>query len=170
MPNRGIQTNLAKHIGGNKMVVRNNLNVPRSLFVGFDTLFEDLERIHSSARSSNNNYPPHNVVKIDEEKFLIELAIAGFTEDNIDISLKDGILKVSGEVVADEREYAYKGISSRKFEKSFRLSEFVVIDGADLKDGILVVNARVEIPEEQRPRKIEIGSAGASTKKRFIQE
>lgn len=84
------------------MVVRNNLNVPRSLFVGFDTLFEDLERIHSSARSNNNNYPPHNVVKIDEEKFLIELAVAGFTRDNIDIELKDGILRVSGEVEKDD--------------------------------------------------------------------
>ena len=110
------------------------------------------------------------MVKIDEEKFLIELAVAGFTEDNINIDLKDGILKVKGEVENDEREYAYKGISSRKFEKSFRLSEFVVIDGANLKNGILVVNARVEVPEERRPRKIEIGSAGASTKKRFIQE
>ena len=151
-------------------MVRNTLNVPRSLFVGFDTLFEDLERIHASARSGNDNYPPHNVVKIDEEKFLIELAIAGFKKSDIDIELKDGILKIKGEVEPTEREYAYKGISSRKFEKSFRLSEFVVIDGANLKNGILVVNARVEVPEERRPRKIEIGSAGASTKKRFIQE
>ena len=68
----------------------------------------------------------------------------------------------------DEREYAHKGISSRKFDKRFRLSEFVVIDGADLKDGILVVYARVEIPEEQRPRKIDIGSAGASKKKQYL--
>ena len=154
-------------IGGNKMV-RNTLNVPRSLFVGFDTLFEDLERIHSSARAGTDNYPPHNIVKIDEEKFLIELAVAGFKLDDIDIELKDGILKVKGEVGKDEREYAFKGISSRKFEKSFRLSEFVVIDGADLVDGILVVYARVEIPEEQRPRKIEIGSAGASKRKQYI--
>ena len=150
------------------MVVRNNLNVPRSLFVGFDTLFEDLERIHQSARSGNDNYPPHNVVKIDEEKFLIELAVAGFTKDDIDLELKDGILKIKGEVEKDERDYAYKGISSRKFEKSFRLSEFVVIDGADLQDGILVVYARVELPEEKRPRKIDIGSAGASKKKSFL--
>ena len=149
-------------------MVRNTLNVPRSLFVGFDTLFEDLERIHQSARSGTDNYPPHNVVKIDDEKFLIELAVAGFKEDDIDIQLKDGILKVKGEVEPTEREYAYKGISSRKFEKSFRLSEFVVIDGADLKDGILVVYARVELPEEKRPRKIEIGSAGASKKKQYL--
>ena len=79
-------------------MVRNTLNVPRSLFVGFDTLFEDLERIHASARSGNDNYPPHNVVKIDEEKFLIELAIAGFKKSDIDIELKDGILKIKGEV------------------------------------------------------------------------
>ena len=151
-------------------MVRNTLNVPRSLFVGFDTLFEDLERIHQSARSGTDNYPPHNVVKIDEEKFLIELAIAGFKEEDISLELKDGILKIKGEVASVSREYAYKGISSRKFEKSFRLSEFVVIDGADLKDGILVVYARVELPEEKRPRKIELGSAGESKKKEYLIE
>jgi|TARA_R100000231_G_C5254338_1_gene143732 molecular chaperone IbpA len=149
-------------------MVRNNLNVPRSLFVGFDTLFEDLERIHQSARSGTDNYPPHNIVRIDEEKFLIELAVAGFKEDGINVEVKDGILKVTGEMDKDERDFAFKGISSRKFEKSFRLSEFVVIDGADLKDGILVVYARVELPEEKRPRKIEIGSAGASKKKQYL--
>tara|TARA_B100000963_G_scaffold353234_1_gene367641 strand:+ start:2389 stop:2844 length:456 start_codon:yes stop_codon:yes gene_type:complete len=149
-------------------MVRNNLNVPRSLFVGFDTLFEDLERIHQSARSGSDNYPPHNIVRIDEEKFLIELAVAGFKEDGINVEVKDGILKITGEMDKDERDFAFKGISSRKFEKSFRLSEFVVIDGADLKDGILVVYARVELPEEKRPRKIEIGSAGASKKKQYL--
>ena len=149
-------------------MVRNNLNVPRSLFVGFDTLFEDLERIHQSARSGTDNYPPHNIVKIDEEKFLIELAVAGFKQDDIDVEVKDGILKISGEMGKDERDFAFKGISSRKFEKSFRLSEFVVIDGADLKDGILVVYARVELPEEKRPRKIKLGSAGASKKKEYL--
>jgi molecular chaperone IbpA len=152
-------------------MVRSTLNVPRSLFVGFESLFDELEGIHNSARSGNDNYPPHNIVKIDEEKFHIELAVAGFTEKDISLEVKDGILKVKGRVESDEkREYAFKGISSRKFEKSFRLSEFVVIDGADLENGILVVYARVEVPEERRPRKIEIGSAGASKKKEFIQE
>ena len=149
-------------------MVRNNLNVPRSLFVGFDTLFEDLERIHQSARSGTDNYPPHNIVRIDEEKFLIELAVAGFKDEDISVEVKDGILKISGEMGKDERDFAFKGISSRKFERSFRLSEFVVIDGADLKDGILVVYARVELPEEKRPRKIKLGSAGASKKKEYL--
>ena len=151
-------------------MVRSTMNVPRSLFIGFEPILNELERIHSAGRAQDN-YPPHNVVKVDDENFIIELAVAGFCQDDISIEVKDGILLVKGEHQADdEREYAHKGISSRKFEKSFRLSEFVVIDGADLENGILVVYARVEVPEERRPRKIEIGSAGASKKKEFIQE
>jgi len=151
-------------------MVRSTMNVPRSLFIGFEPILNELERIHSAGRSQDN-YPPHNVVKVDDENFIIELAVAGFSEDNISVEVKDGILLVKGSRDDDDnREYAHKGISSRKFEKSFRLSEFVVIDGADLVNGILVVNARVEVPEERRPRKIEIGSAGASTKKDFLRE
>jgi|TARA_B110000977_G_scaffold19258_1_gene23200 molecular chaperone IbpA len=146
------------------------LHVPRSLFLGFEGLFDDLERIHSSARNGDN-YPPHNVVKIDDENFLIELAVAGFTEDDLNVEVKEGILKVAGEIKDQgNNEYVHKGISSRRFEKSFRISEFVVIDDADLRNGILVVKARVEFPEEKRPRKINIGSAGTSTEKTFIQD
>ena len=151
-------------------MVRNTMNVPRSLFIGFEPILNELERIHSAGRAQDK-YPPHNVVKVDDENFIIELAVAGFSEEDISVEVKDGILLVKGQNAKDdEREYAHKGISSRKFEKSFRLSEFVVIDGADLVNGILVVNARVEVPEERRPRKIHLGSAGASKKKEFIQE
>jgi len=90
--------------------------------------------------------------------------------EELTVEVKDSILLVAGEMDKDDREFAYKGISSRKFEKSFRLSEFVVIDGADLVNGILVVNARVEVPDERRPRKIEIGSTGKSTKKALLTE
>jgi len=151
-------------------MVRNTMNVPRSLFIGFEPILNELERIHTAGRAQDN-YPPHNVVKVDDEHFIIELAVAGFSEEDISVEVKDGILLVKGvKSEDDEREYAHKGISSRKFEKNFRLSEFVVIDGADLVNGILVVNARVEVPEERRPRKIHLGSAGASKKKEFIQE
>jgi molecular chaperone IbpA len=139
-------------------MVRNTLNVPRSLFVGFEPLFDELERIHSSARSGNDNYPPHNIVRIDEEHFNIEMALAGFSKDDVEVELKDGTLTISGSKSEDERDYAYKGISSRKFSKSFRLAEYVVADGADLVDGILVVNLQLDIPEEKRPQKIKIGS------------
>ena len=139
-------------------MVRNTLNVPRSLFVGFEPLFDELERIHSSARSGNDNYPPHNIVRIDEEHFNIEMALAGFSKDDVEVELKDGTLTISGSKSEDERDYAYKGISSRKFSKSFRLAEYVVADGADLVDGVLVVNLQLDIPEEKRPQKIKIGS------------
>ena len=149
-------------------MVRNTMNVPRSLFIGFEPILNELERIHTAGRIQDN-YPPHNVVKVDDENFIIEMAVAGFSQDDIHVEVKDGILLVRAEKAEkDEREYAHKGISSRKFEKSFRLSEFVVIDGADLKDGILVVYARVELPEEKRPRKIQLGSAGASKKKEYL--
>jgi molecular chaperone IbpA len=127
------------------------------MFVGFESLFNDLERLTSNT-PGQDNYPPHNVVKIDDEHFNIEMAVAGFTRDDIEVELKDGTLIISGERSEDEREYAYKGISSRKFSKSFRLAEYVVADGADLVDGILVVNLRVDIPEEKRPQKIKIRS------------
>jgi len=137
-------------------MVRNTLNVPRSLFVGFEPLFDELERIHSSARSGNDNYPPHNIVRIDEEHFNIEMALAGFSKDDVEVELKDGTLTISGSKSEDERDYAYKGISSRKFSRSFRLAEYVVADDADLVDGVLVVNLHLDIPEEKRPQKIKI--------------
>ena len=134
--------------------------------VGFDNLVNEFFNEPQFANATG--YPPYNISKTEDDIYEITLAVAGFKESDINIELKDGILKVKGEVEPAEREYAYKGISSRKFEKSFRLSEFVVIDGADLKDGILVVYARVELPEEKRPRKIELGSAGASKKKEYL--
>ena len=146
------------------------MNVPSSLFIGFDPILNELERIHTAGRAQDN-YPPHNVVKVDAENFNIELAVAGFAEEDISVEVKDGILLVKGEKSQnDSREYAHKGISSRKFEKSFRLSEFVVIDGADLVNGILVVNPTDEEPEERRPTKIEIVSAVAAKKNGFIKE
>ena len=140
------------------MMTRNlSLTYPRSMFVGFEPLFNELERL-TTITPGQDNYPPHNVVKIDDEHFNIEMAVAGFGKDDVEVELKDGTLTISGERSEDEREYAYKGISSRKFSKSFRLAEYVVADGADLVDGILVVNLRVDIPEEKRPQKIKIGS------------
>ena len=138
------------------MMTRNlSLAYPRSLFVGFEPLFSELERL-TSGTPGQDNYPPHNIVKLDDEHFSIEMAVAGFSKDDVEVELKDGTLTISGSRTEDEREYAHKGISSRKFSKSFRLAEYVVVDGADLVNGILVVNLRVDIPEEKRPQKIKI--------------
>lgn len=128
---------------------------PRSAFVGFDHLFDELDRV---ARHANDNYPPHNIVKTAETKYLIELAVAGFARNELEIEVKDRSLTVTGNHQNRGREYIHKSISTKKFTKTFRLSEYVQVNGADLVDGILAIELEVVIPEEMRPRKIEISS------------
>ena len=135
---------------------------PRNAFLGFDHIFDELERVTNHAKDS---YPPHNVVKYDDMKYDIELAIAGFTQDDLEIELKDHVLSIKGErgQRRDQDKYVHKGISGRKFFKSFRLSEYAEVSGADLKDGILTVSIEVVLPEKMRPQKINIGKPGRKT-------
>ena len=128
---------------------------PRNAFLGFDHIFDALENIHIHA---NDGYPPHNVIKYDNMKYDIEMAVAGFKKNDIKIEVKDHILSIKGdrEKRRENDAYVHKGISGRKFQKSFRLSEYTEVDGADLTDGILTVNLKVVLPEEKRPRTINI--------------
>lgn len=127
---------------------------PRSSFVGFDHLLNELD---SAVRHANDHYPPHNVIKTTDTDYLIELAVAGFSRDEITIEVKDRTLAISGEHINKNREYIHRGISTKKFKRTFRLSEHVQVHGADLKDGILSVSLRYVVPEEMRPRIIQIG-------------
>ena len=137
---------------------------PRNAFLGFDHLFDELEQITNHAKDT---YPPHNVIKADEMKYDIELAIAGFSKDDITIELKEHVLSIKGdrEQRRDQDKYVHKGISGRKFYKSFRLSEYAEVTGADLSDGILTVNIEVVLPEEKRPQQISIGTGRQSNGK-----
>ena len=130
---------------------------PRNAFLGFDHLFDELENITNHAKDT---YPPHNVVKDGDMKYDIELAIAGFSKDDISIELKDHVLTITGDREArrDQNKYFHKGISGRKFVKSFRLSEYAEVNGADLTDGILTVSIEVVLPEKMRPQQISIGT------------
>ena len=129
---------------------------PRSGFIGFDHIFDQLENIHKHAKDT---YPPHNVVKEDNLKFTLELAVAGFKQEHIDIEVNDGVLTIKGDRPArrEQDKYVHKGISARNWKKSFRLSEYTEVNGADLQDGILTVELEVVLPEEKQPRKILIG-------------
>ena len=130
---------------------------PRNAFLGFDHIFDQLENIHLH---SKDTYPQHNVIKDEEMKYTLEMAVAGFKEEHIDIEVKDHILTISGDRPQrrEKSAYVHKGISGRKFERSFRLSEFVEVTGADLEDGLLTIHLERIIPEEKRPRKILIGN------------
>ena len=134
----------------------NTFTFPRGAFVGFDHIFNDLERMASAHQK--DHYPPHNVVKHNEDEYLIELAVVGFKQEHIDIQMHDGILTVKGnrDSRRDQNLYVHKGISGRKFERSFRLSEFVEVTGATLEDGLLTIALERIIPDEKRPRKIAI--------------
>jgi molecular chaperone IbpA len=137
-----------------------NTLFPRSAFVGFDHLLEELDRV---AKQANDHYPPHNIVKTGDAEYLIELAVAGFTRDEISVEVKDRTLVVFGEHISKGREYIHRGISTKKFKRTFRLSEYVQVHGADLVDGILAIELKYIIPEEMRPRKIQIGNSEVIT-------
>jgi len=124
--------------------------------IGFDQMFEQLNRQFASSKS--DNYPPHNVVKLDDTHYVIEVAVAGFAEDEIDVELKENILTVRGEQVKreDEVEYLHKGISARNFVRTFPLAEHIEVRGATVKNGILAIALEQLVPEEDKPKKIAI--------------
>ena len=111
-------------------------------------------------------------MKDEELKFIIEVAVAGFRKEHIDIQIKDHVLTITGERPArrDQDLYVHKGISARNWKKSFRLSEYTEVNGADLVDGILTVELEVILPEEKRPRKIEIGSNEENENGKFFKK
>ena len=128
---------------------------PRNAFLGFDHLLNEIDNISLHAKDT---YPPHNVVKLSDTEHLVELAVAGFSKEDITIEVKEHVLTITGK--RDHRRpqemYIHKGISARKFTKSYRLSEYTEVTGADITDGILVINLEVKLPEERKPKVIKI--------------
>ena len=128
-------------------------------FVGFDTLFEELNAV---ADRKESNYPAYNIVKDDEEHYRVEVALAGFSEDEINIQTEKGILTIEAKKAEERGNYIHQGIAKRAFSKMFRLAEYMKVDNAQLIDGILTVFLHREVPEADRPKQISIN---AKTKK-----
>lgn len=125
----------------------------RPFAIGFDRYFEDLERM---SNISQTNYPPYNVVKVDEEHFVVELAVAGFSKKDISITKEKNVLVIEGKLEDESKDFVHKGLASRAFKRSWTLSDDIVIEGAELKDGILSVSLEKVIPEEDKPVEIKI--------------
>ncbi|GAA4721283.1 Hsp20 family protein [Sphingomonas lutea] len=127
--------------------------------VGFDRLFDMLE---NSSGQSQENYPPFDLIKTGENQYRIELAVAGFKPEELEITAQQNVLLVSGrksDETSDERvDYVYRGIANRSFERRFALADHIQVKGADMRDGLLVVDLVREIPEAMKPRKIDIGT------------
>jgi molecular chaperone IbpA len=123
--------------------------------VGFDSMFDKLHRNIANV----TNYPPHDIIKHSDSAYSIELAVAGFKESELAITVEDNILTITGNKVdRPDREYVHQGISAKAFTKVIPLAEHVAVKGAAYEDGLLIVNVEIEVPEMLKPRKIEIAS------------
>ena len=130
--------------------------------IGFDNLFDDLMRVN--AQQSNNNYPPYDIVQINDDEYMISLAVAGFGHDNLSVTKDKNFLIIEGmhsvAKLADKDDanytYLHKGISERSFRREFQLADHVEISNAHLELGILNVHLKREVPEEAKPKTIAI--------------
>ena len=141
-----------------------NLSVWNSLrpfSVGFDSIFDEFDRMLESTERYSTNYPPYNIKRVNDTDYRIEVALAGYSKDDIEVELKDSALTVrnkSKEKTVDEKGNGviHKGISTRQFERAFTISEDIKIKDAELKNGLLTIDLKRIIPDEKKSRLIEI--------------
>jgi len=125
--------------------------------VGFDHLFDLLA--NSALPQGQENYPPYNIVRIDEDNYRISIAVAGFTPEEISITAEQNQLTVEGQKRAQPNgQYLYQGISSRAFRRQFNLADYVKVKGASFEHGLLEIDLVREVPEAMKPRRIEIAT------------
>lgn len=124
--------------------------------VGFEPMLKKFSELAESMPKIPT-YPPYNIKKVDENKYVIEMAVAGFGKQDLELELQDGTLTVKGNIATDDAEYLYKGIAERAFTRQFTLADTVEIKNADLINGMLKIWLERFIPEEKKPKKINIG-------------
>lgn len=124
--------------------------------IGFDRL-ESLFDSSLKSDSTMTGYPPYNIEVLDDKRYAIDLAVAGFNESELDIKVEKGVLTIRGEKKTDvDRKYLHQGIANRTFERKFNLADYVEVTGADLKNGLLTISLLKEIPEAMKPQSITI--------------
>ena len=126
----------------------------RNMTVGFDNIFDQLSTL---SRYETPNYPPYNIKKIDKENYQLEMALAGFSKEDIDVEVKESILTISGKTSEkDDDNFVHRGIAQRAFKRQWTLAEHLEVDNAELIDGILLVQMKLNLPEEKKPKTIKI--------------
>jgi molecular chaperone IbpA len=146
------------------MMTSNSIQFPRDVFLGFDTLFDEMHRLNTVQKQPS--YPPYNVVKKDDDHYLIEIAVAGFKKDDINLTLEKGVLTIEGKKKEESSDdiYLHQGISARAFKRSFTLADTIEIVGADVVDGMLLVGLENVVPEEEKPKTINLGEFSKKAK------
>ena len=126
----------------------------RNLTVGFDDIFDQLSTLSSYDTS---NYPPYNIKKVDKEKYQLEMALAGFTKTDVIVEVKENTLTISGKVSdKDTDTFVHRGIAQRSFKRQWTLAEHLDVTSAVLKDGVLKVDMKLNLPEEKKPKTITV--------------
>jgi molecular chaperone IbpA len=133
----------------------NNLNTwaNNPYMIGWDTFFPKLETL---AKTNSTSFPPYNVRKVDDNNFIIELAVAGYNKSNLSITEEDCCVTVEGELPETNDEYLHKGIAGRKFTRTFSLAEYMVTKECHLVDGMLLISIEKVVPDEKKPKAIQI--------------
>lgn len=131
--------------------------------VGFDRLANMIDS--AAKQEGGNGYPPYNIEQLNEHEYVIELAVAGFGEDDLDVQVQENVLMVTGKRdsdAAEPRQYLHRGIAERSFERRFHLADHIQVRDARLENGLLVLRLEREVPEAKKPRQIAInGKSGA---------
>jgi len=131
--------------------------------IGFDRVFDLLDSV--SGQTNGNGYPPYNIEKAGENAYKIVMAVAGFAESELNVTQKENELLVTGQSAPNgegEKQYLYRGIAGRNFERRFQLADHVKVSGAKLANGLLTIELQREIPEEKKPRAIAIEAAAVN--------
>lgn len=146
-------------------------------FVGYDGMLKKFQEASEQIAKAVPNYPPYNIVKVDDNKYVIEMAVAGFGKQNLDVTIQDGSLIIHGytnmsDEALDDHNYLYKGIADRSFTRKFSIADTVEIKNAELFNGMLKIWLENIIPESKKPKKVEINepAEGKVSKKQLLTE
>ena len=139
------------------------LNLPtfHRHMIGFDRMFDEMDRLfENSPNNGSTGYPPYNIAKLNDDEFMVSLAVAGFAMDNLSIEKDKDVLKIEGKAPKgdDEVKYVHRGIAGRNFVREFTLADHVNVKEAKLENGMLNIHLVREVPEEMKPKKIEINA------------
>ena len=123
--------------------------------LGFENFLRDVEKMLGE-EVKTSTFPHHNIIKVDDNRYIVELAVAGFSEEDLEVIYQDGTITIKGEKKDDDAEYIHKGIATRKFTREFILGSYLEVTSANLDNGVLSVSLERNLPESMKPRQIEI--------------
>jgi molecular chaperone IbpA len=142
--------------------------------LGFERFFDEVDALlrDTTTTKTQTQFPPHNIIKLDDSRYVVELAIAGFGKDEIDITVDDGRLTIKGNKANKDEsiQYLHRGIGTRSFTKTLTVADTIEVRGAEFKDGILRIGLENIVPDHKKPRKIEIGSELKEFKPQLLNE